>query len=229
MGLLAPSSRLLLGGTLEAALLAPLLQALLRARCLLRLRAPGHHLLLGRRSAPFAFALATRLVGSAFVTPGRGRPFARLLRALPFRTLSRHQTPSLLPSLSAPRGRGSLLSQRGQKLRTPLALALLGGPRVSLLACRMLPPLFGTLRLPFLLELALRLLREPLAPAPFRALRLPPLPTRLRGVHRNSSRAAAVVAASVAASASRSLAEASGFVTIAFTNQTRERVPVRYG
>ena len=135
----------------------------------------------------------------------------------------------LFASLGSLRRGSSLATQARQTLRAPLPCALLGRPGLGFLARRLPPPLFGALCLARLLGVPLRFLGKPLAEAPLRTLRLAAFPARLGRVHRRSSRAAAVVAASVALRASRSLAEASVFVTMAFTSQTRERVDVRYG
>ena len=158
----------------------------------------------------------------------RGRS-PSLLLSLAFGTLrSRHAT-ALFPGLGAPRRDGSLAAHRCKTLGATLACALLGRRRLGFFTRRLPSPRFGALCLALLLGVAFSLLREPLAAAPFRTLLLAALPARLGRVHRRSSRATAVVAASVALRASRSLAEASGFVTTAFTSQTRERVAVRYG
>src|SRR5256885_7551510 len=135
----------------------------------------------------------------------------------------------LLPSLGAPHRRGSPAPQARKALGAPLAGALLGRPGLGFLARRLPPPLFGPFCLALLLGVSLRLFGEPLAAAPFRTLRLAAFPARLGRVHRRSSRAAAVVAASVALTASRSLADASVLLATAFTSQTKEPVDAPYG
>src|SRR6266576_1141961 len=101
-------------------------------------------------------------------------------------------------SLGAPRPGGSLTSQLRHALSPPLTSAFFGRPGLGFLARRLPPPLVGPLCLALLLGVSPRLLGEPLAAAPFRTLRLAAFPARLGRVHRRSSRAAAVVAASVA-------------------------------